>query len=902
MSLLDQVRYRLRVLLRPGAYQRELDEELQFHLAQEAMHREHDARGALSPDAARFAARKRYGNPTYLSEERRRMAGLGFFDMARQDVRFALRSFARTPGFTAVAVATLALGIGGTTAIFSAVNALLLRPLPFRAPDRLMMVGLTAPPSARGGARDMVRWSYPKFVQLRDGQTVFEDLAVTVSQQMTVVPAGGEAERIWVEVAGARYLPTLGVRPVLGRGFLAEEDSHPGAPKVALLGDALWKRHYNADPAAIGRVIALAGEPYTIVGVLPPGFGGITGQSELMVPVMTRDAEELAQPWNLNFTVVARLKDGVTPERAVAETKQLGAAVNAATPNPFEKEGAWGANARLLDAGRVDPKVGRSLYVLLGAVGLMLLIACANVANLFLVRASGRRREIAVRLAVGAGRGRLMRQLLTESVLLSALGGVASLFIAWGGVRMLSTINPASALRTQQLGGLGVVNFGSIGLDLATFGFAALVTLLTGFIFGLVPALQSTRPSLTAELKDGAQGGVVLRFGSRDLLAAVEIALALMLLAGSGLMIRSLGKLLRVDAGFVADGVLTVRLNPAPGFARDSLPLFQTQLLERVGSIAGVTSVALSDCPPLNGGCNGTVVALRDRPAGQPGNEPDAGVHWITPAWSRTLGVPLIRGRLFTDADRLGAPKAVLVSETTAKRFWPGEEPIGRPVGVGQGGFWGDTAYVVGVVGDVRFGTIDGELQPEVFLPYYQSPNGRMMLFVKTQGDPLSIAGPVRRVLRELAPEMPIYDIRTLPSRAADAISYARSSTILLVIFGAVALALATIGTYGVVSFAVTQRTREIGIRVALGASRVDVTRLVVGQGLAIALIGGTAGLAGAFVATRLLRSQLYGVEPSDPATFVAIGAMLTAAVLVASWIPARRATGIHPTEALREG
>jgi putative ABC transport system permease protein len=904
MSFLASLRHRLRVLLRPGAYQRELEEETRFHLAQEAS-RQGAARPGLSAEAARLEARRRYGNVTGIDEARRQMAGLGMFEMVRQDVRFALRSFLGTPGFTAVAVLTLAIGIGGTTAIFSAVNALLLRPLPFRDPERLMMVSMTTPAEPDRPASDNMVWSYPKFTVFRDAQTAFQDLAVTTDFQVTLT-GGGEAERVNIEYVGGRYLPTLGVQPALGRNFLPEEDRNPGGPKVVLLSDALWQRRYNADPRVLGQILDVGGEPFTIVGVLPPGFKGISGRSDIMVPVLSGSAEDINQAWSHSYYVVARLKPGVSPAQATAEARLLGTRVDAAYPHPEVKDRHWGATAKPLDSKRVDPVIRRSLLVLLGAVGLVLLIACANVANLFLVRASGRRREIAVRLAVGAGRGRLVRQLLTESVLISVVGGAASLVLAWGGVRVLATINPASALRTQRLEGLGVVNFSTIHLDPTAFGFAAAITLLTGLIFGLIPALSSTRPALTAELKEGSAAAPSHRllrgFNSRSVLAAVEIALALVLLAGSGLMLRSLDHLLRVDPGFNPDRVLTLRLNSPPTFARDSLPGFYDRMLERLAAIPGVTGATLADCPPLSGGCSGTVIAFRDRPPAQPGTEPSIGVYWVTPQWTATLGVPLLRGRMFTAADRAGAPKVVVVNDAAAKAFWPGQDPIGKPVSVGQGGFWNDTARVVGVVGNVRFGTVDTDPVPDAFLSYYQSPRGRMMVFLRTAGDPLGVAGPARRIIRDLAPDIPVYDIRTLESRTGDSMSYARFSTLLLVLFAGVALALATLGTYGVVSFAVAQRTREFGIRIALGATRGSVTRLVVGQGIGIALAGGTVGLLAAFGATRVLRSLLFNVAPSDPLTFAGIAALLVLAVAAASWLPARRATGIQPTEALRDG
>jgi predicted permease len=819
-----------------------------------------------------------------------------------QDLRYALRTLRKSPGFTAVAVLTLALGIGASTALFRAVDALLLRPLPFTEPEQLMKVSLTSPATANEPADDDRIWSYPKFAVFRDAQTVFSDLALFTDLDFTL-RGDGEAERTSGELAGARYLPTLGVEPVLGRNFLPEEDQHRDGPRVALLSDALWQRRFNADPTVLGRALNIDGQPYTIVGVLPQGFRGLSGRADLWVPIMAHPAAGVEEPWGHSFTLVARLKPGISGEQAKATVQQVGARVDDAYPHPEVRDEHWGATARPLDSTRVDPLVRRSLLVLLGAVGLVLLIACANVANLLLVRASGRRREIAVRLALGAGRGRLVRQLLTESLLLSLGAGMAGLIVASWGVSLLAALDPGSALRVQRLVGLGAVNFSSIHLDLTAFAFAAALALLTGVLFGLVPALQATRPALAAELKEGSararRPGALSAFTSRNVLAVSEIALALVLLAGSGLMLRSLGKLLGVDPGFDAEHVLTLRLNAPEGFGRDSAPGFYDQLLERLAALPGVTGVALGDCPPLNGGCNRTVVAFRDRPPAEPGTEPLVGVHWVTPSWATELRVPLERGRFFTEGDRFGTQKAVVVSETAARTFWPGEDPIGRPVSVGQGGFWDDTAYVVGVVGDVRFGTLDSPLQPDIYLSDYQSPRGRMMLFVRTAGDPLVIAAAARRALHEMAPDLPVYDIRALEARAGDAMSYARFSTVLLTLFGALALALATLGTYGVVSFAVAQRARELGIRTALGATRGNIMRLVARQGIVLMAIGGALGFAGAHAATRVLRSLLYDVAPSDPATFAAVVVVLALAVLVATWIPARRATRVDPMLAL---
>lgn len=898
MSRLDGWRYTLGALLHPRRHARDLDEEIAFHLSLDTRQ---NAPGADAED--RWAARRRFGNVTYIKEEARQMAGIGFLDVLRQDLRFALRSFGRTPGFTAIVVLTLAVGIGANTAIFSAVNALLLRPLPFHEPDRLAQPSLTSPASPEGPARNDRIWSYAKAAAFAEAQTAFEPPSIYASWESTV--RGDDApERVTGEFTDSHYLPTLGVQPALGRNFTADEDRVAGGPRVVLISDSFWQRRFNADPAVLGQTLDLDGQPYTIVGVMPRGFRGLTGQAEFWATVRSLPADELAGAWSHFLMMVARLRPGMTMERAVVESRRAGMVVDARYPHPEVADEHWGATARALDATRVDPMVRRSLLVLLGAVAAVLLIACANVANLFLVRAAGRRREIAVRLAVGARRGRLVRQLLTESVLLAGLGGLAGVAVAWWGVKLLSALDPSTALRAQRLQGLGAVGFDAIRLDVPTLAVAAGLTVATGLLFGLVPALQSTRPSLSGALKE-EQGGASRTDGAhglstRSVLAVAEIALAVVLLAGSGLMLRSLGKLLDVKPGFDSSQVLTLRLNLDGATGRDSLPASYDAMLQRLGGLPGVTGVAFGDCPPLNGRCNGTVLVRRDRPRPTPGTEPGVGVHWVTQDWFATLGVPLRRGRLFDSGDRPGTRKVVLISETAARSYWPGEDPIGRPVSVGQGGFWEDTAYVAGVVGDVRFGTVDSLPGPDVYLSYHQSPNRRVMIYLRTEADPLALARPARRALAELLPGTPVYDVRTLASRVADAIAYARFSALLLGLFAAVALALAVVGTYGVIAYAVAQRTREIGVRLALGASGGSVTRLVVGQGLGIAAAGALLGVVGALAATRVLGSLLYDVAPNDPATFAGMVALLMGAVLLASWIPARRAARVQPGDALR--
>ena len=903
MSFLDGLRHRTRVLLRRADYERELEEEFRFHLALEAAQQDHAARGTITARDARHAALRRFGNVSYHKEEVRQMTGLGFVDTARQDIRFALRTFRRTLPFTIVAVLTLAIGIGANTAIFSAVDAMLLRPLPWREPERLMKVSLVVPPRGGNPVRDDMVWSYPKFTTFRDAQTVFESVSLWTDMQGTVT-TGGEAERVYYEFTDSKYLPTLGVAPAFGRNFSADEDRAAGGPRVALLSHAIWTRRFSSDSAVLGRTLDVGGDPFTIVGVMPEGFRGMSGRAEFWVPILSQSADNVNQPWSHSFYQVARLKPGVSAEQAKAEVTRLGPVVDRAFPHPEIQTQTWGAVARELDATRVDPMIRRSLLILLGAVGLVLLIACANVANLFLVRAAGRRREIAVRLAMGASRGRLVRQLLTESILLSLAGGLASIAIAWWGVKLLSAFQPDALVRAQQITGLGAVSFGSIQLDGTALAFAAGLTLATALLFGVVPAIQATRPSLTETLKEGSDrpnGRRLRAFSTRNVLVVAEIAIALVLLAGAGLMLRSLANLLAVRSGVDPDRVLTVRMTPPLGYGRDSLPGYYELMVERITALPGVTGAALSDCVPVGGTCNGTVVWLHDRPKAAQGTEPEVGVHWMTPEWPSVMRVPLRSGRLFTDADRLGAPKAVVVNETAARRIWPGEDPIGKPLSVGQGGFWPDTAYVVGVIGDVRYDGLTAPQTADVYLPYSQSPRARLTLFVRTAGEPTAMVPAIRRAMAEIAPGVPLFDVRTMDARVADAMAYARFSTTLLALFAIVALALATMGTYGVISFAVAQRTREIGIRVAIGATRSHVMRLVVGQAVLLVIIGAAVGTFAALAGTRVLSALLYDVAPSDPVTFATIVGLLTVSVIAASWIPARRAASVPPTDALRE-
>ena len=830
-------------------------------------------------------------------DRERRMRFSEFVESVWQDVSYAARGLARRPAFTIVAVATLAIGVGGTTAIFSAVDALLLRALPYPHPDELMKVSLVTPTRPNMPSRTDMVWSYPKFTVFRDDQHVFSDLALYASFQATLT--SGDPERATVEYVGATYLRTLGVTPIRGRDFDRSIDTPATARREAIITDRLWQTRFDADPSIVGKTIDIDREPYTIVGVTPRNFRGLTGQAQFFLPITTLDAEDLSQAQSHSFWLVARRAHGVSLAQAEAAARTLGTRVSDAYPDRFGKA-KWGAKAAPLDDARLAPTVRRSLLVLFGAVVLVLLIACVNVANLLLARAGARQREMAVRVAIGAGRRRLVRLLVTESVLLSFAGAIASIAVAWAGVRALGLVNPATTLRVHGDSGLGVVAFSSITLDWTALGFALALSILVGLVFGLVPALGATRGSLNDVLRSDSRSGAGARaaLGRRALVVA-EVTLALVLLAGSGLMLRSLAKLLATDPGFDSRNMLTFRVSFAPSdVPRDSMPGFYSEILDRVRGLPGVADAAINNCAPLSGGCNLTSLELLDRPVDpDPTHQPLVGVHWASPNWFATMGVRLERGRTFTVADRIGAQRVTMINDVAAARFWPSGDPLGKMVSVGQGGM--DSAIVVGVVRGVRQNA-DSAPRPEVYVPYAESPRSGMIIFVRAARDAASLGPEIRRAVHDVAPRLPLYDMQTMDERAAGATAQARFRALLLALFAATALVLSVIGIYGVMSLSVTSRWRELGIRAALGADRARMLRLVVGEAFALVGVGAVIGIAGAIAATRVLSAFLFGVSRTDPTTYLLVALLLGGAAFVASWLPARRAAAVDPVEALR--
>lgn len=899
MSFIDGLRHRLRSLLRPAQHERDHADELAFHLEREAAQHAHDARRLISDADAQQAARRKTGNLTHVHEATRLAAGIGWTDVAMQDMRFAIRSFRGTPTFSAIVVITLALGIGGTTAIYSAIDALLLRPLPFSHPESLVSVSLTVP--NREGRVNNVRWSHAKFSAFKRTQHVFSDATIWTLSQFTL-RVGDASHRLTGEYTDSRYLPTLGIPLELGRNFTASEDELGAGRNVAIISQQLWKRVFASAPGAVGQVVQVDGYKFTVVGVAAEHFRGVSGEAEFWMPIASAPASWGAtNAYDHDYFLIARLANAVSLEQARQAVGILGSQINELFPDPAITRRQWSATVRKLDSERAHPQIKRTLFVLFGAVALVLLTACANVANLLLVRASSRQREIAVRLALGATRLRLVRQLLAESLVLATVGAVASIVVAFIAVKLLAAVQMTAMGEINDTAGLGTVHFSAIRFDAATFAATGLLALATAMMFGLAPAFLATRRSVLSSMKDGDNTIPVgrQRVTLRHLLTVAEIAFAVVLLTGSGLMIRSVNRLLEEPTGFDASQLLSFRINRAPEWSRDSITTFYDGALERIKSQPGVHAVAMSDCPPL-ARCATARLTHVDRAHNPDAERLQVGIHWITPGFPELLHVPLIRGRMLTRSDDRTRSPVVLVSETAAKKLWPGDNPIGRRILLDGDIIQHDTATVVGVIGDITYVPIESETNPDVYVSYFQAPfSFRMMFFVRAD-ESLAVTKGILNTIAGYAPGFPVYDVRDMSSRVEDRTAYARITTIILASFATVALILAMIGTYGVVAYSVSQRTREIGVRVALGATNSHISRLFAWQGVSLAIFGLGIGLGIAVVATRALSSLLYEVTPSDPVTLAGIVFVIACSVLAATWIPARRAMRVTPASVLR--
>jgi putative ABC transport system permease protein len=805
---------------------------------------------------------------------------IGSFSMESlmQDLRYGMRTLSKNPGFTLIAVLALALGIGANTAIFSVVNAVLLRPLPYPEPERLVTLF---------NADNQFGWqaaiSPAVFVEWREQQSSFEGISVHGGGAFNLT-GGSSPLYVRFMTVSAEFFSVLGVQPVIGRGFFPEENQ-PGKGKIAVLSHALWQQHFNSDPQVAGKTVKLDGESYTVVGVMPESFRFLDQiQPYIIVPL----GIEPNNRGNSFLRVIARLKAGVTREQAQTEMQTISAQLRQAHPN------SRGLGARLVPLQEVMAVDNRLvLGVLFGAVGFVLLIACANLANLFLARSAVRQKEMAVRAAMGASRWRLVRQLLTESLMLAMLGGLLGLLLAVWGVKALVALAPQS---------LPKVN--AIEIDLWVLGFTFLVSLLTGALFGIAPALQSSKPDLVNTLKAGVRARIsgFGRFSLRSALVIGEVAIAMVLLAGAGLMLNSLVRLTLVERGFASKNVLVIDARLPDSYrTNEEVAWFYDRTLARVRALPGVAAAGAVDQLPL-----GEMFMTGDFSIEGREPLPEATAKpLVSPDYFRALGIPVIRGREFNDRDTTTAKKVAVVSESIVLRYFEGEDPIGKRVRIfsdsRQQPIWQE---VVGVVGDVKQRSLSIEMRPGIYTPISQARHlfmARAMSFViRTTGDPMSMAASAQREIQQVDPELPMISIRTMEQVVSSSISEERFNALLLGIFAALALVLAAVGIYGVMAFSVAQRTHEIGIRMALGAQVSDVLGLVIKQGMILVLIGVGAGLIASLALTRFMKSLLFEVSATDTTTLVVVTVTLIVVALVACWIPARRATKVDPTIALR--
>ncbi|MFP5262087.1 MAG: ABC transporter permease [Blastocatellia bacterium] len=795
------------------------------------------------------------------------------------DMRYGVRLLLKHRGLSAAAVLALALGIGANAAIFSVINTVLLKPLPYGEPERLLEIREANPPK-----HSDVPASAASFLDWQSQNTAFEQLAAYRSASYNLI-SDGEPERIRAARVSAGTFTLLGVSPAAGRDFLAEEDQ-PGRANVVAVSHGLWRRRFGADPNLVGRTINLGGNSYTVVAIMPPGFKFPERTTELWMP-MAIEPFERTQYGAHGLGVVGRLKPGVSVEQAQSEMSTIATRI---AEDHADTNAGWDAKVvPMLDyaVGKIRP----ALLVLLGAVAFVLLIACANVANLLLARSASRQKEIAIRMAMGAGRWRIARQLLTESVILALAGGACGLMLAAWGMDTLLALAPADLPRVKD-----------VALDGNALLFTLAVTVLTGVIFGLAPALQASKPDLNETLKEsggrGSTGGV-RRQRMRNALVVAEVALALVLLAGGGLMIRSFLRLRQVDPGFNPNNALMVRLVlPQKQYADDEQKAaFLNRLLQSVRALPRVQSAgATVSMPFLDNFMLG--FTIQGRPAVRDSDLPTTKYYAVSPDYFKAMGIPLLRGRAFTDRDAAGAARVAVINETMARRFFPDEDPIGKRISVTNG----PEAFreIVGVVGDVKHDGLDQETPPQTYMSFAQEPNNGMTLVLRSDADPATLGAAIRAAVSGIDKDQPISAIRPLAEVLADSVAQQRFSMLLLGVFAAVALVMAAVGLYGVMSYSVTQRTHEIGVRMALGASPRDVLGLVVGQGVMLTSAGVCIGLAAAVALTRLMESLLFGVTATDPLTFGAISLMLMAVAFVASYIPARRATRVDPMVALR--
>jgi len=859
-----------------------LDAEIRNHL-DEAI-RDRIERGE-TPDEARVNALREFGNVGLVKEVTREMWGWAWLERLIQDLRFGLRMLLKNPVFTLAAVLSLAIGIGATSAIFSVVNGVVLRPLPYQQPEQLLRLWHSKP---KIGMIDMPISGGNVQVWRERAQSFAGVAAFNTTQAIFT----GEAEPEVVRGArvSANLLPLLGYEPLLGRGFLSSENQQPNHA-VILLSHQLWQRRFGGDPNIIGRAVTLDHtNNYTVVGVMPL-LASFPGESEFWIPETTTAS---GRHDIRSLSVIARLKPGVTWQTAESELQLIHQQLQQQWADDYKDWAVWSQPLHDSVVGKVRP----TLLMLLGAVGFVLLIACANVANLLLVRAAARQREIAVRAALGAGRLRLIRQLLTESSLLALLGGAFGLWLAYGAVQVLIALNPPNVPRLAQ-----------INLDGRALAFTFLMTLLVGLLFGLAPALHASKPDIQQTLKEGFAQSSGRRwlpwvglpsFGLREALVVAQTALALVLLVGAGLLIKSFVKLQQVELGFEPHNVIVLTLTPPfnqlPKRA-SAIPYYQ-RLLDELKTVPGVNTVALGTAAPTEGAYMNSSIVVAGRPAPVERDAQQTFVNVVSPDYFRALGSPLKQGRLFTDADNESAPSVAVINETLARAYFPGESPIGQRIALrGAPNEWRE---IVGIVADINQFGLEKEHKPTFYAPFRQEDAVALNLVVRTAADPAALLPALRARILAADKFTAITRVRTLEELVSASIAQPRFYALLLALFAGIALTLAVIGIYGVMAYSVSRRTHEIGIRMALGAEASRIVRMIVGQGILLIGVGVSLGLLAARGLTGVLRDLLFGVQPTDPVTFALIASGLTLAALPACWIPARRAARVDPLTALR--
>ena len=823
-------------------------------------------------------------------------------DTVVQNLRYAVRMLIRMRGAAVVAIATLALGIAATTDVFSVVYAALLRPLPFADADRLVLLSVTQT-TRRDGVQKM-RWSRPEITALGASASSLEEVASFTWARVNLT-SNGEPEQISGEIVMPGYFRILGVTPQAGRTFLLEEDTAPGGHPVAIISARLWQRRFASDPAVVGRTIGINRVPLTIIGVLPAAFSGVSGQAEFWMPTAMAPSltygDYLTTPQHF-INLIGRLRPGVSIEHAAAELEAIGPRVAIAERSRMAAEaGTWGATLGPLANARIDTANRRSGMLLLGAVVCVLLIACVNVASVLLARARTRRREIAVRLAIGAGRRHIVRQLLTESLVLAVIAGACGTLLAMWSVTFVSL---PEVIATGRNGYAQIGAFATPSIDRTVLLFALAITLGTSLLFGLAPALDTSRADLVTALKEDERSGA--GGPQRRLLAGLvvsEVALALLLLAGAGLLLKSFAGMQDLRAGFTPDRVLTFWVSPpASQYAPTDGPAIIERLLTSIQRAPGVVAAAVNRCTPFATSCSRTILLFADRPNDR-ARAPVIGRHYVSADYFRALGIPVRMGRTLTDEDRAGRPPVTVINETAARRYWSGENPIGKRVWFGSATGFNSAEHpveVVGVVGDVKYGSVDEAVGPDFYTSYLQFSYPDTMVVVKADRDVTAIVPSMRRAVSSVDAGLPIYDVQTLDDRIAASMSRPRFNAAVLGVFAAAALLLAAVGVYGVMAYSVSFRLHEIGVRLALGAGAPRVLGLVLGEGARLAGLGAAIGLAGAIALTRLMRSILYGVAPIDPLIFAAATAVIMAVALTAAYLPARRAAAVDPVIVLR--